>query len=109
MLRITGKLLQCLGSCLKQQVVEAAVIDPNEGIELMGQSEDDVEGGNGQERALPRSHPLGRGPAGTLGTVAITTRAVTDAVRPASPTLLDMATQRCRAALGECPQDARLL
>jgi hypothetical protein len=49
MLRVTGKLLQGLGRGLKQQVVEGPLIDPNQGIEQMGEGKDDVEVGHRQE------------------------------------------------------------
>ena len=49
MLGIAGKLLQGLGGSLEQQVVEAPLVHADQGIELMGQGEDDVEVGNRQQ------------------------------------------------------------
>jgi hypothetical protein len=49
---VAGKLLQRLSGSLEQQVVEAPLIHADQGIELMGQGEDDVEVGNGQEHGL---------------------------------------------------------
>jgi hypothetical protein len=46
---VACKLLQGLGSGLEQQVVEDTLVDANEGIEVMGQGEDDVEVGNRQQ------------------------------------------------------------
>jgi hypothetical protein len=48
-LGITGKLLQGLGGSLEEQVIEAPLIDADQGIELMGQREDDVEVRNRQQ------------------------------------------------------------
>jgi hypothetical protein len=52
MFGVTGKLLQGLSGGLEQQVVEAPLIHTDQGIEVMGQGEDDVEVGNWQEHGL---------------------------------------------------------
>jgi hypothetical protein len=42
-LRVTGKLLQGLGRSLEPEIVECPLVDPDEGIEQMGQGKDDME------------------------------------------------------------------
>src|SRR5215510_6284917 len=52
MLRVTGKLLQGLDRGLKQQGVERPLVDANERIEEMRESEDNVEVGHGEQQGL---------------------------------------------------------
>jgi len=42
---VTGKLLQGLGGSLEEQVIEVPLMHADQGIELMGQGEDDVKVG----------------------------------------------------------------
>ena len=109
MFGVLGKFSQGLGGGVKQQVVEGALVDPNEGIEPMGQGEDDVEVGHRQQQGLLGGQPLGLSTTLTLGTVAIATGVVTDPFRPAAQTLFDLAAQGSRPTLRNRPQDARLL
>ncbi len=109
MFGVPRELLQGLGGRLEQEVVEEALVDPNQRIEPMREGEDDVEVGNGQQQGLLGCEPFGPGAALALGAVAIATGVVTEPFRAAPLTHFDMAAESSRAALRNRPQHPCLL
>src|SRR6266508_2557318 len=61
MFRVSGDLLQGLGSCPKEQVIDDSLVLQRQKTELFRQSEDNMEIAHWQEFLSTRLHPLGSG------------------------------------------------
>ncbi len=90
---IGAKLLEGLGDTAKEQVVDYLLVDPGQGIKLMGKGEDAVEVTHWQEFSLACRQPSGLGQGLALGTMPIAAGVVDGALVVAGITLLQMATQ----------------
>ena len=78
-------------------------------MQLLGDRENDVMVFHGEEVFLARLDPAGFVQGLTLGAVAISARVVPDLCMPTRITLLDMASERRRAAIRDRAHDALLL
>ena len=71
MARISGHLEQGLGTGAEQEVIEDLLVLQRQWGELLRQSEDNMDIGDGQKFTLPSDDPLVASPALTLGAMAI--------------------------------------
>ena len=96
--RIAAEGEERLGGRPKQERVDHARIALRERIERMGQREDDVKVGNGEQVRTPGVDPAGTGPGLTRGAVPIPTRVEGETGGPAVVTRLPMPAQQRGAA-----------
>ena len=71
--RVAGDLLSGLGTGAEQEVIEDLLVLQRQWGELMRQSEDNMDIGDGQKFVLPSPNPLVASATLTLGAMAIAT------------------------------------
>ena len=106
---VGGHLQQRPGDGLEQQAVHHPLVAQSQGIEGVGQGEDDVEVRHRQQVGGLFVQPGGAGRCLAFGTVPIAAGVVCRALVAALIAGLHMPAQRCRAAGGDVAQDAPLL
>ena len=91
--RISGYLEQGLGTGAEQEVIENLLVLQRQWGELVRQSEDNMDIGNGQKFILPSHDPFVASAALTLGAMAITAAVEGDGAIAAARALIAMATE----------------
>src|SRR5262249_1885031 len=94
MMGIAGDLEQGLGTGVKQQAVDHALVLQGERRQVPRQGEDSMHVAGRQQFAFPRLKPVQAGVALALGTVTITTRVVRDGGMSTLGALIAMPTER---------------
>jgi len=94
-----GNLLQGLGDGSEQDIKKDGLVAESERIQFLRNGEDDVEVGNRQERGQSFFEPIVAGYALALGTVAIATGMLGDALVTAGVALVQVSAEGGRAAL----------
>jgi hypothetical protein len=97
-LRVLGDGQEGPGGCAEQDVVEEALVLKGDGRKRVGQSEDDVEVGDGEKLVEARLKPLASRSALALGAVTVATGVVGDGLMAAAIAPLDVAAEGGRAA-----------
>src|SRR6266851_2451588 len=97
-LGVASNLKERRGTGAEEQVVEQPLVLQYQGRQLMGQREDDVEVGHGQQLGGARGQPSGACVALALGTVPVATRVIGDGLMSAAGASIAMTSERRRAA-----------
>jgi hypothetical protein len=100
------KLKQRLTGRFEEQVVDKPVVELSEQADLIGQGEDDMEVADRKQLALPSVDPFDHLGVLALRAVAIATGVIRDSRGAAVIALIDVATERRRAAAFDVIQDA---
>jgi hypothetical protein len=90
---VGGNSEQSFRSGLKQDGIDLSLVLKRQAADLLGNSEHDVEIGDGQKLRLPLGEPLGAGRSLALGAAAIATRVEYFDAMPAPVALIEMTTQ----------------
>jgi hypothetical protein len=106
---IRGDRLQRFGGCLKQDVVDGALVLECNGRDLLRHGEHHVEVRDGQQVRLTVVEPFCSGERLALRAVPVATRVVGDALVSTGVALLDVTAQGCCAALLNGAHDTTLL
>ncbi len=107
-LGISGKSLQCLIDRTKQQRQGLFSVAQDNGVEIMGQSEDQVKVSTGQKLRLAVVEPFLLGHGLALGAVPIPAGVISDALEAAGIASFDMAAESCGPALFNMVHDFTL-
>ena len=94
---------------LKEQVVQNPGVAQAERVQFMRQSEYDVEVRNVEQFLFSRGEPALAGLCLTFRAMPIAAGVIRDGLMAALGALIDVPSQRRRAAAGDCPQHAQLL
>ena len=104
-----GHLEERVGAGAKQQLVDQRGVATAQDVERMGQGEDHVDVGHGEQLALPRGEPPLPRVCLALRTVPVATRVVRDRPMPARVTLIQVTTKRGRPTASEGPEHGPVL
>src|SRR6266576_2852097 len=102
--RISGYLEQGLGTGAEQEVIEDLLVLQRQWGELVRQSKDNMDIGDGQKFTLPSQDPLIASAALTLGAMAITATVIRGGAIATARALITMPTECRRAAAGDRAQ-----
>jgi hypothetical protein len=108
-LRIGGNLRQGLSAGLKQQVIDGSVVLQRQRGQFLRQGEDHVKIADAEQFVRARGEPAVAGVGLALGAVPVATGEKGDGTMTASGALIEMAAQRCRAAVLDGPEHLELL
>jgi hypothetical protein len=103
-LRTGGNLRQGLSAGLKQQVIDGSVVLQRQRGQFLRQGEDHVKIADAEQFVRARGEPAVAGVGLALGAVPVATREEGDGTMAASGALIQMAAQRCRAAMLDGPE-----
>jgi hypothetical protein len=108
-LRVPGDFEQRCSTGAKEQIVKQPLVLKHERGEFVGQCENDVEVGHGQQLGRTRGEPLAPCVALALGTVPVTTGLIRDGLMSTAKTLIAMTSQRRSATTDDSVHDLAML
>src|SRR5438128_3409772 len=91
--RISGNLLQGLGTGAEQEVIEDLLVLQRQWGELVRESEDNMDIGDGQKFTLPSDDPLVASATLTLGAMAVAATVIRDGAIATARALVAMPTE----------------